>query len=67
LISTTGSFQPSKDIGIDPNRYAGFLGPIELAYDGIRRYFSDFRDIGKVNLAIRSGSEPFEFFPFLSR
>ena len=67
LISTTGSLQPSKDIGIDPNRNSLLFRPIELAYDSVRWYFPNLRDIGKIDLPIRTGSESLEFFPFFSR
>jgi hypothetical protein len=67
LISTPGSFQPCKDIGIEPNRHNLFFGPIELAYDSVRWEFPNFRDIGKIDFPVRTRSEFREFIPFFSR
>lgn len=67
LISFPGAPQPSQNIRINPDGYAGLLGPIEPADDCVEWYIADFGDVGKVDLAVRSGSEPLEFFPFFSR
>jgi hypothetical protein len=67
LISTAGSSQPCKNICIETNRNSLLFGPIELADDIVRWYFPNFRDIGKIELPIRTRSEFLEFFPFFSR
>jgi hypothetical protein len=67
LISSTRRLQPCKDIGIEPNRNSLLFGPIELAYDSVRWYFPNLRDIGKIDLTIRTGSKSLEFFPLFSR
>lgn len=67
LMSSTGRLQPCKDIGIEPNRNSLLFGPIELAYDSVRWYFPNLRDIRNIDFPIRTGSEFLELFPFFSR
>jgi hypothetical protein len=67
LISTAGRLKPRQDIGIDSNSYSLLFRPIELAYDSVRRYFPNLRDIGKIDFPIRAGSKFLELFPFFNR
>jgi hypothetical protein len=62
LISFSGAPEPGQHVGIDPDCHAGLLWPIEFADYRGRWYLADFRDVRKVDIAVRSRSESLQLF-----
>jgi len=67
LISGACGFHPRHDIGIQPNRHSGLLGPVKPANHGIRWNLANLGDVGQVDVTVRPRGKLLKLPAFLNR